>query len=480
MAQHVISYFDKSYALTSRLMVEEAMSKKNEVSSREHRPWSKYSVGSSRHDKLNVVNSTSSRTTPSDSEGDNKKIHDEENKQLTAVEMKKQEFIDAMMSGGKEGNSKTFWSNDDGLVDVSKTSTLDNTTNVDSKNSSSSSDTDSSSTLNIEPNNMEKKCEAPGNKRISDMDFLRSKIVTNKKVSSDNDSDQKQLNEEVDDSDTDSSDNDENKSVSINQMELKCSDKDLTGKSQSERLFVRNLPFSAMEDDIREVFSEFGTVVECHVPIDDTKRNKGYAFVKFANTNDAEKAVDNLDGISFQGRLMHILPAEKEKGGRNERDQNDLTFKGKMEMERRKDSSTGVSTSFIRGDAVVDNLSDRLNLGKGDILNVKDNLSSGDAAVRLALGETHILEENRKFLLKHGVHMDVTKSMPLKPKEAKADQTHSFKRSLTMLLVKNLPFDTKSDELLKIFANQRVTPNVILAPSRTIALVSLPITVATF
>jgi len=46
---------------------------------------------------------------------------------------------------------------------------------------------------------------------------------------------------------------------------------------------------------------------------------------------------------------------------------------------------------------VVDNLADRLNLEKGQVLNLKDSLSSGQAAVRLALGKIHILEENSEF-----------------------------------------------------------------------------------
>ena len=66
----------------------------------------------------------------------------------------------------------------------------------------------------------------------------------------------------------------------------------------------------------------------------------------------------------------------------------------------------GWSASYLRGDAVADNVADRLGVSKGDVLNVKDGISSGNAAVRLALGETHIIAENIAFFEEHGV--DVT------------------------------------------------------------------------
>ncbi|CAM9885201.1 unnamed protein product, partial [Choristocarpus tenellus] len=75
------------------------------------------------------------------------------------------------------------------------------------------------------------------------------------------------------------------------------------------RLFVRNLPFTCTEDDLKEVFGAFGTLSKVHLPVDDVKKGKGFAFVQFMIPEDAEKALEQLDRQSFQGRLMHILPA---------------------------------------------------------------------------------------------------------------------------------------------------------------------------
>jgi multiple RNA-binding domain-containing protein 1 len=237
-------------------------------------------------------------------------------------------------------------------------------------------------------------------------------------------------------------------------------------------LFVRNLPFAATEEELQEHFSSFGTITSCHIPVDDQKRNKGFAFVSFETSVAAQQAMSELDGTDFQGRLLHILPARK---GPNETAQDDtidesnLTYKQKQDLERRKEaskSSQGWSASFVRGDAVVDNLADRLGLRKGDILNVKEGLSSGDAAVRLALGETHIIEENREYFRKEGVDMDALVSA-----KGEADDK-SVKRSSTNILVKNLPYDTELEELTKIFYGIGGDPpkRILLPPSRTIAM----------
>ena len=89
---------------------------------------------------------------------------------------------------------------------------------------------------------------------------------------------------------------------------------------------------------------------------------------------------------------MRILPGkQRQERARKEKDTN-----------TNGEGAKGWSASFVRGDAVVDNLADRLGLRKGDLLGVKDKLSSGDAAVRLALGETKIIEENREYFREHG------------------------------------------------------------------------------
>ncbi|GAX24646.1 multiple RNA-binding domain-containing protein 1 [Fistulifera solaris] len=231
------------------------------------------------------------------------------------------------------------------------------------------------------------------------------------------------------------------------------------------RLFLRNLPFTAAEEDIREYFAAFGTILECHIPADDQKRSKGFGFVKFEKANDAEAAMSKLDGTDFQGRLLHILPA-REAVSKSVNATQGGGYKEKAEAERKGKAlyeSTGWSASHVRGDAVVDNLAVRLGLRKGDIMAVKDGLTGGDAAVRLALAETAIIEENRQFFADHGYNMDALVS---------PSGITSITRSNVAILVKNLPHDTAKDELAKMFSSKGEEPSsIILPPSKTLAVI---------
>ncbi len=500
MAKHAISYFDKSFAATSRLVVEAAFSKSNSVDQKP-RPWSKHSEGSSRYDalhetKVTVVDKHAKKKKKGD-EGSESAVVDE------ALEKKKKEFLDVMM-GAKKSSSNTFWANDDGngdseMKDEKETPTNDSGDEVvdddekngDSDSNSEESDSDSDDDSFDVMKNYKK--DARTSQPVSDMDFLRSKVVSEKEILSDGEDKEENGNESDSESGSDSSsapsssdDESDDSSDDEDGNAIENEGNDSTAKKgkmnddagdtteepiTTERLFIRNLPFSATEDEIKEAFSPFGTIVECHIPIDDKGRNKGYAFVKFTTSDEAANAKESLDGSPFQGRLIHILPSRKEKGGDEEADVNteNMTHKMKMELERKKNAekdTKGWSSSFVRGDAVVDNLASRLGLDKGAILNVKDGLSSGNAAVRLALGETQVIEENRNYFKNHGVDMDALVST--------TKENPSMKRSRNMILVKNLPFDTSHDEISKIFiaVGGNSPPNVLLPPSKTIALVT--------
>jgi hypothetical protein len=75
---------------------------------------------------------------------------------------------------------------------------------------------------------------------------------------------------------------------------------------------VRNLPFLTTEEDLHELFGTFGTIEECHIPVDDQKRNKGFAFVTYTKADSAARAKDTLDGTDFQGRYLHMSTGTKE------------------------------------------------------------------------------------------------------------------------------------------------------------------------
>ncbi len=79
------------------------------------------------------------------------------------------------------------------------------------------------------------------------------------------------------------------------------------------RLYVGNLPFSAQEDQIRELFGQNQRqVTEVKLITDrDTGRPRGFGFVEMANAEDAEAAIRELNGFSFAGRALTVNEARE-------------------------------------------------------------------------------------------------------------------------------------------------------------------------
>ena len=83
------------------------------------------------------------------------------------------------------------------------------------------------------------------------------------------------------------------------------------------RIYVGNLPFSATEDQIRQLFGADGRqVTEVHIVMDrDTGRPRGFAFVEMASDNDARGAIEALNGASMGGRSLTVNEARERTGG---------------------------------------------------------------------------------------------------------------------------------------------------------------------
>ena len=86
------------------------------------------------------------------------------------------------------------------------------------------------------------------------------------------------------------------------------------------------------------------------------------------------------------------------------------------------------------------------------------------------MGETQIIEENREYFRQHGVDMEALVSANT-GKTGPPTGGGNTKRSKTSLLVKNLPFDTRVEELEKLFHIGQEPVKILLPPSRTIAMV---------
>ena len=83
------------------------------------------------------------------------------------------------------------------------------------------------------------------------------------------------------------------------------------------RLYVGNLPFSADEDQVRELFSQDGREVsEVKLITDrDTGRPRGFGFVEMSNSEHADSAISALNGYSMDGRALTVNEARERTGG---------------------------------------------------------------------------------------------------------------------------------------------------------------------
>ncbi len=87
-----------------------------------------------------------------------------------------------------------------------------------------------------------------------------------------------------------------------------------------KRLYVGSISFQATEDELKEVFSEIGEVESVKIITDaDTSRSKGFGFVEMVSEEDANKAIEALNGTTFMNRSLIVNEArpqsQREKRG---------------------------------------------------------------------------------------------------------------------------------------------------------------------
>lgn len=76
---------------------------------------------------------------------------------------------------------------------------------------------------------------------------------------------------------------------------------------QKNKLYVGNLPFAVRDEDLANMFAEFGEIAEAKVITDKfSGRSKGFGFVTFNSEEDAAKAVDAMNEKEVEGRPLTV------------------------------------------------------------------------------------------------------------------------------------------------------------------------------
>ncbi len=89
------------------------------------------------------------------------------------------------------------------------------------------------------------------------------------------------------------------------------------------KLYVGNLPYSVNQQTLQDTFSKCGTVESVNVIMDrDTGQSKGFAFVEMSSSAEAQKAIQEINGSTIDGRAVKVneaKPQEKRPGGGGKR-----------------------------------------------------------------------------------------------------------------------------------------------------------------
>ena len=229
----------------------------------------------------------------------------------------------------------------------------------------------------------------------------------------------------------------------------------------SGRLFLRNILYSSTEQDFKDLFQPYGELEEVHIALDPkTGSSKGFAYIQFKNPKDAIQAYIELDKQIFQGRLLHILPADKRKSHRlDEFDLKNMPLKKQRELKRKANASKQTfawNSLYMNQDAVLSSVASKLGIQKSELIDPENSSS----AVKQALAEAHVIGDVRKYFEERGV--DLTKFGELKNPNQRDDR---------VILVKNFPYGTTREELGELFLPFGKLERLLMPPAGTIAIV---------
>lgn len=156
-----------------------------------------------------------------------------------------------------------------------------------------------------------------------------------------------------------------------------------------------------------------GPITELNIPIDPISRKpKGFGFVTFVIPEHACKALNELDGTVLHGRMLHIIPGLAKPGEDDDDDDVGLSFKEKKLKKQKKMASNKINwnTFFVNENCLAEAMADLYGTTKTTVLSDETG-KGGGAAVRLALGETEMVQHTKTFLEDNGVMLEAFENM---------------------------------------------------------------------
>lgn len=253
------------------------------------------------------------------------------------------------------------------------------------------------------------------------------------------------------------------------------------------RLFLIQLPYSTTVDDLTELLQPYNNtdtnedtvanITEVHLVTNEFNQSKGCAYVQFADHAYplAEQCRLSLNNTIYQGRHIKCIAARPKLQSStsilidhmSDEQYASLTYKQQQELLMKQNAAkhsnslltqnkSDWNTLFLRSDTVLHAAADKLQLKHNDIMDITAN----NLAVRQAVSEQQILQETKKFLSDNDVSLD-----------AFTGNRKSTPRSNTVILVKNLPYDTNELELNNLFAPYGTLLRLILPSTRAVAII---------
>ncbi len=76
-------------------------------------------------------------------------------------------------------------------------------------------------------------------------------------------------------------------------------------------VYIGNLSYDVTEDDLKEVFTDYGAVKRVQIPVDrETGRSRGFGFVDMETDDEETSAIDTLDKAEWMGRTLRVNKAK--------------------------------------------------------------------------------------------------------------------------------------------------------------------------